>query len=72
MVPRQRPGAPRSVRFQVHGVRWRQQLHIADLRGLQRSHFVAATVELLTTGVDVPSVRNIVFMKYVRSPISFY
>jgi len=33
---------------------------------------VAATVELLTTGVDVPSVRNIVFMKYVRSPISFY
>ncbi len=46
--------------------------YIADLRGLQRSHFVAATVELLTTGVDVPSVRNIVFMKYVRSPISFY
>ena len=46
--------------------------HIADLRGLQRSHFIAATVELLTTGVDVPPVRNIVFFKYVRSPISFY
>jgi type I restriction enzyme R subunit len=29
-------------------------------------------VELLTTGVDVPCVRNIVFFKYVRSPIVFY
>jgi type I restriction enzyme R subunit len=29
-------------------------------------------VELLTTGVDVPCVRNIVFFKYVRSPIAFY
>ena len=46
--------------------------YIGDLRGLQRSHFVATTVELLTTGVDVPSVRNIVFFKYVRSPIAFY
>jgi type I restriction enzyme R subunit len=33
---------------------------------------VATTVDLLTTGVDVPVVRNIVFFKYVRSPISFY
>jgi type I restriction enzyme R subunit len=29
-------------------------------------------VELLTTGVDVPVVRNIVFFKYVQSPIAFY
>jgi type I restriction enzyme R subunit len=29
-------------------------------------------VDLLTTGVDVPCVRNIVFFKYLRSPISFY
>lgn len=29
-------------------------------------------MDLLTTGVDVPAVRNIVFFKYVRSPISFY
>jgi type I restriction enzyme R subunit len=29
-------------------------------------------VDLLTTGVDVPCVRNIVFLKYVRSPIAFY
>lgn len=46
--------------------------YIADLKGASRSHFVATTVELLTTGVDVPPVRNIVFFKYVRSPIAFY
>jgi type I restriction enzyme R subunit len=46
--------------------------YLADLRGASRSHFIATTVDLLTTGVDVPCVRNIVFFKYVRSPISFY
>ena len=46
--------------------------YLADLRGASRSHFIATTVELLTTGVDVPPVRNIAFFKYVRSPISFY
>ncbi len=46
--------------------------YIADLRGASRRHFVATTVDLLTTGVDVPVVRNIVFFKYVRSPIAFY
>jgi type I restriction enzyme R subunit len=46
--------------------------YLADLRGASRSHFIATTVELLTTGVDVPVVRNIVFFKYVRSPIAFY
>ncbi len=45
---------------------------LADLRGASRSHFVATTVELLTTGVDVPVVRNIAFFKYVRSPIAFH
>jgi type I restriction enzyme R subunit len=45
---------------------------LPDLRGGARHHFIATTVELLTTGVDVPCVRNIVFFKYVRSPISFY
>ena len=29
-------------------------------------------MDLLTTGVDVPSVKNIVFFRYVNSPISFY
>ena len=45
---------------------------LPDLRGAARHHFIAATVDLLTTGVDVPAVRNIVFFKYVRSPIAFY
>lgn len=46
--------------------------YIADLRGGSRHHFIATTVDLLTTGVDVPVVSNIVFFKYVRSPIAFY
>jgi type I restriction enzyme R subunit len=46
--------------------------YIADLRGGSRHHFIATTVDLLTTGVDVPVVRNIMFFKYVRSPIAFY
>ena len=46
--------------------------YVADLRGASRHYFVATTVDLLTTGVDVPCVRNIVFFKYVRSPIAFY
>jgi type I restriction enzyme R subunit len=46
--------------------------YIADLKGGTRHHFIATTVDLLTTGVDVPSVRNIVFFRYVKSPIAFY
>ena len=46
--------------------------YLPALRGATSHHLVATTVELLTTGVDVPCVRNIVFFKYVRSPIAFY
>jgi type I restriction enzyme R subunit len=45
---------------------------LPDLRAATRSHFIATTVDLLSTGVDVPCVRNIVFFKYLNSPISFY
>ncbi len=45
--------------------------YIADLRGSTRSHFIATTVDLITTGVDVPIIRNVVFFKFVNSPISF-
>lgn len=45
---------------------------LPDLRGASRSHFIATTVDLLTTGVDVPVVRNIVFFRYLRSPIAFH
>jgi type I restriction enzyme R subunit len=46
--------------------------YLADLRGSARSHFIATTVDLLTTGVDVPRVQNIVFFRYINSPILFY
>ena len=46
--------------------------HLAEFRENQARYLVATTVDLLTTGVDVPAVRNIVFFRYVKSPISFY
>ena len=45
---------------------------IADFKASSQRYFVATTVDLLTTGVDVPAVRNIVFFRYVQSPIAFY
>ena len=45
---------------------------LADLRESNQSHFIATTVDLLTTGVDVPALQNVVFFRYVRSPIVFY
>jgi type I restriction enzyme R subunit len=45
---------------------------LPDFRGSSAHHFVATTVDLLSTGVDVPCLENIVFFKYVNSPISFY
>ncbi len=45
---------------------------IPDFRERQRSHFVATTKDLLTTGVNVPCVRNIVCFRYVQSPILFH
>lgn len=46
--------------------------YLADLKGSNRDYFIATTVDLLSTGVDVPSLRNVVFFKYMNSPISFY
>ncbi len=37
----------------------------------QKTPVVATTAELLSTGVDVPACRNIVFMKTVSSPVLF-
>lgn len=45
---------------------------ISDLRGAASSHFIATTVDLLATGVDVPRLGNVVFFRYLRSPILFY
>ncbi|HEU5125242.1 MAG TPA: DEAD/DEAH box helicase family protein [Verrucomicrobiae bacterium] len=48
------------------------QALIPEFRGRQRSHIIATTKDLLTTGVNVPCVRNIVFFRYVHSPILFH
>jgi type I restriction enzyme R subunit len=48
------------------------QALIPDFRGRQRSHIIAMTKDLLTTGVNVPCVRNIVFFRYLHSPILFH
>jgi len=48
------------------------QGEIPDFRGRQRSHIIATTKDLLTTGVNVPCVRNIVFFRYLHSPILFH
>ncbi|MDX2136932.1 MAG: DEAD/DEAH box helicase family protein [Chloroflexota bacterium] len=51
----------------AQGQRRLQQFQDSD----QRFPVVATTAELLSTGVDVPSARNIVFMKTLNSPILF-
>jgi len=45
---------------------------IPDFRGSKSSHFIAATVDLLSTGVDIPNLENVVFFQYLQSPIEFY
>lgn len=45
---------------------------LANLKGARTSHFIATTVDLLSTGVDVPWLENVVFFRYLKSPILFY
>ena len=45
---------------------------IPHFRDSHSDRFIAVTVELLSTGVDVPSVRNIAFFRYLKSPILFH
>ena len=45
---------------------------LPDFRGSSARHFIATTVDLLSTGVDVPCVNNIVFFRYLNSPITLY
>ena len=44
---------------------------IPDFKSNLGDFFVAATVDLLSTGVDVPPVRHIAFFRYLKSPILF-
>lgn len=46
---------------------WLQQFQDSD----RQTPVIATTAELLSTGVDVPSCRNIVFMKTLSSPVLF-
>ncbi len=45
---------------------------IPELRGSIMSHYIATTVDLLSTGVDIPNLQNVVFFQYIKSPICFY
>lgn len=45
---------------------------LKELKGASRSHYVATSVDLLSTGIDVPWLENIVFFNYIGSPIRFY
>ena len=44
---------------------------IGGFRELLDDYYVATTVDLLSTGVDIPRLRNIVIFRYLRSPILF-
>jgi len=43
---------------------------LADFKGAAGHTFIAATVDLLSTGVDVPALKNVVFFRYIKSAIS--
>jgi type I restriction enzyme R subunit len=45
---------------------------LADLKGSRRSYFIATTVDLLSTGVDIEWLQNVVFFRYLQSSILFY
>lgn len=45
---------------------------LPDLRSSQSRSFIATTVDLISTGVDVPCLQNLVFFRPVRSRIPFH
>jgi len=45
---------------------------LAEFKGSKRSHFIATTVDLLSTGVDIEWLQNVVFFRYLESSIMFY
>ena len=42
---------------------------LQTFRAENKTHYIAATVDLLSTGVDIPRVANIVFFRYLKSPV---
>ena len=45
---------------------------ISTFRDARNRFFVATTVDLLSTGVDIPALENVVFFRYLGSPIVFH
>lgn len=45
---------------------------IESMRGSGERCFIACTVDLLATGVDIERLNAVVFFRYVESPITFY
>lgn len=43
--------------------------YVADMKGSTKDYFIATTVDLLSTGVDIPQLRNIAFFRYLDSSI---
>jgi len=58
--------------FKLTSAAHRPEDLLRELKGASRSHYVATTVDLLSTGIDVPWLENIVFFNYIGSPIRFY
>lgn len=44
--------------------------YVADMKGSTKDYFIATTVDLLSTGVDIPPLRNIAFFRYLESAIT--
>ena len=46
--------------------------NLQTFKGNPERYFIAATVDLLSTGVDIPRLQNVVFFRYLKSAITFY
>ena len=69
---RRKTGAPPAPDFAFRCMAEDGDEELREFRAEDDRRFVAVTVDLLTTGVDIPRVRNIVFFRYVRSSIQLH
>ena len=46
--------------------------HLSTFKSNGARAFIACTVDLISTGVDVPRLQNVVFFRYLKSPILFH
>jgi type I restriction enzyme R subunit len=64
------PDAQGPLRLQVHGANGADM--IEPMRGSGERCFIACTVDLLATGVDIERLNAVVFFRYLQSAIKFY